>query len=92
MSQQNQPQNQSRAAAQQQRQPSSSQPQRRTQPERQHVVVTDVDISFGNMVGLLIKLAFASIPAAIIIWIVFGILGAIFMSVLGVGGAMLGAG
>ena len=31
------------------------------------VVVTDVDISFSNMIGLLVKLAFAAIPAAIIV-------------------------
>ncbi|QDG52124.1 hypothetical protein FIV42_15650 [Persicimonas caeni] len=57
----------------------------------QEVVVADVDISFGNMVMLLIKLAFASIPAAIIIWVVMLVFGLIAASVLGVGGAMLGA-
>ena len=31
------------------------------------VTVTNVDISFANMIGLLVKLAFAAIPAAIII-------------------------
>ena len=53
------------------------------------VVVTDVDISFGNMVMLLIKLAFASIPAAIIVWMVFAFMGFVLMSVLGIGGAVL---
>ena len=53
------------------------------------VVVTDVDISFGNMVMLLIKFAFASIPAAIIVWLFFAFMGFLFMSVLGVGGALL---
>jgi hypothetical protein len=35
-----------------------------------HVVVTNVDISFWNMVQLLVKLTFAVIPAAIIIALV----------------------
>jgi len=45
------------------------------------VVVTDVQIQFGSMVTLLVKLAFAAIPAAIIvtiiIWGVVSILGLI---------------
>ena len=32
-----------------------------------NVVVTDIDISFSNMVGLMVKAAFAAIPAIIII-------------------------
>lgn len=34
------------------------------------VVVTDVQIQFGSMVTLLVKLAFAAIPAAIIVTII----------------------
>lgn len=44
------------------------------------VVVTDVQIHFGSMVTLLVKLAFAAIPAAIIVAII--IWG--FVSILGV--------
>jgi hypothetical protein len=33
----------------------------------QEVRVTDIDMSFGNMVGFIIKLAFAIIPAVIFI-------------------------
>jgi hypothetical protein len=36
--------------------------------ERQQVIVTDFDMSFGNMVGFMIKWAFAAVPAAIIIF------------------------
>lgn len=36
-----------------------------TKPIR--VVVTDLDISFGKLVGLIIKVVFASIPAALFI-------------------------
>jgi hypothetical protein len=39
-------------------------------PNQVAVKVTEIDISFGNMVGLLVKLAFAAIPAAIIVTIV----------------------
>jgi len=43
------------------------------------VVVTDVQIQFGSMVALLVKLAFAAIPAAtivtIIIWGLVSVLG-----------------
>lgn len=46
------------------------------------VVVTDVQIQFGSMVTLLVKLALASIPAAIIvtiiIWGLVSILGLLF--------------
>ncbi len=42
----------------------------------QRVVVTDVDIRFWTMVGLLTKVTFAAIPAAIIVFsIVFMVLG-----------------
>jgi hypothetical protein len=34
------------------------------------VVVTDLDIGFINLVGLLVKLAFAAIPAIIIIAVI----------------------
>lgn len=41
------------------------------EPERpQRVVVTNLDISFGNLVGLLLKVALAAIPAAIILGVV----------------------
>lgn len=40
------------------------------QSKDQRVTVTDIDISFANMVGLLVKLAFAAIPAAIIVVVV----------------------
>ena len=48
----------------------------------QRVTVTDLNISFGNMVVLMVKLAIASIPAAIILGLVWmfvvgGIWGAI---------------
>jgi hypothetical protein len=35
------------------------------------VVVTDIDISFGSMVWLMIKFAFATIPAAIVVGTIY---------------------
>lgn len=50
-----------------------------TQPKTPptHVVVTDVNISFGNLVGLMVKCAFAVIPAALIIGLVIVVVAAI---------------
>lgn len=65
---------------------------RQSRTAKREVVVTDVDISFGNMVMLLVKLAFASIPAMIIIWIVMSVIAAMLMAVFGIGGSMLAGG
>ena len=46
--------------------------------DERRVVVTDVDMPFGSMVQFMVKWALASIPAAIILMIVFAILGTIF--------------
>lgn len=43
----------------------------------QRIVITDVDIPIGSMVNLLVKLAFAAIPAIIIIGMVMALLGAL---------------
>jgi hypothetical protein len=38
---------------------------------RQRVIVTDVDMPFGSMVVFIIKWTLASIPALIILWLIF---------------------
>lgn len=38
---------------------------------RQHVVVDDIRMSFGSMVAFMVKAAIASIPAVIILSVVF---------------------
>ena len=43
------------------------------------VVVTNLDISFGNMLGLMIKMAVAAVPAAIIMAIVYIVIIAAFV-------------
>lgn len=45
-----------------------------------NVVVTNIDISFTNMVGLMVKAAFAIIPALLIVFVVT----LIFFSVIGI--------
>jgi hypothetical protein len=53
-----------------------------TDERPQRVVVTNLDISFGNLVGLLLKLALAAIPAALILVIIGSLLFAIFTGLL----------
>jgi hypothetical protein len=57
------------------------------------VAIADVDIPFWRMVAIIIKWAFASIPAIIIISIIFAILGAILggaLAILGLGAGIPG--
>ena len=56
----------------------------------QRVKVVDFDMSIGSLIGLFIKMAIASIPAMIIIWVFTLILGVLAMTILGIGGAALG--
>jgi hypothetical protein len=48
----------------------------------QRVVVVDFDMSIGNMVAFLIKLAFAAIPAAVIIGVLFAVIAGVFTAVM----------
>lgn len=57
------------------------------QPRAVPVTVTDLDIPFFQLVWLLIKVALASIPAAIILFIVFAIFWSVAFVILGVLGA-----
>ena len=54
------------------------QPSYLAQPAIQRVSVVDLDIPFWRMVALMVKSAFAAIPAIIIIW---GVIFIIFMIV-----------
>lgn len=51
------------------------------------VVITGVDIPFGDLVVLIIKVMFASIPAYLILFVIFSIIGVVFG---GLFAAMLG--
>ncbi len=55
----------------------------------QQVVVVDVRMPFLSMVVFLVKLAIASIPALIIVWILVMVLGGILAGLFG-GMAMVG--
>lgn len=54
------------------------------------VVITGVDMSFGDLVVFILKVMLASIPAYIILFIIFGILaavfGGLFAGLIGLGG------
>lgn len=54
------------------------------------VVITGVQMPFGDMVMLIVKIVLASIPAYIILFIIFAILatifGGIFAGIMGAGG------
>lgn len=47
-----------------------------------HTVITDVDIPFGRLVGLILKVMLAAIPAYIILFIIMAIFGTMFSGVL----------
>ncbi|NTU57776.1 MAG: hypothetical protein HGB00_02490 [Chlorobiaceae bacterium] len=51
--------------------------------EENKVVVTDIRMPFGSMVVFLIKLAFAGIPALLILWGISALLMMILMVVFG---------
>lgn len=51
--------------------------------DKRNVVVTGLKIPFGSLVVFLIKLALASIPALLIVWIVLMVLMMVFMAIFG---------
>lgn len=55
---------------------------------RQHVVVDDIRMSFGGMVVFMVKASIASIPAVIILSLVFSAVAMLAMVVMGGSQAM----
>lgn len=53
--------------------------------EEQNVTIVDVRMPFMSMVVFMVKAALASIPAVIVLAVIFGILGAIFGGMFGMG-------
>lgn len=51
--------------------------------QRVEVVIKKIDISFEDMIGLMVKVGIASIPALIILGVVYFIFIAIFAGVVG---------
>jgi hypothetical protein len=50
------------------------------------VVLSDIDIPFWRMVVILVKWTIASIPAIIIVSLIFGLLSLLFAGILGLAG------
>lgn len=48
-----------------------------------NVAITDVDMPFMSMVGFMVKWAFATIPALIIIYLLVTLIGAVFGGIFG---------
>lgn len=53
-------------------------------PERIRVVVTDFDMPFGSLVNFMVKVALASIPASIVVAIIYGVTIFCILSSLGI--------
>jgi hypothetical protein len=53
------------------------------------VTVTNIDIPFGRLVTIMLKMMLASIPAILIMYAIMGAVALVFMALFGVGGAFL---
>jgi hypothetical protein len=51
----------------------------------QRTVLTDIEIPFGRLIVIFIKFGLASIPAAIVLMIIFMVIGLILTAIFGVG-------
>jgi len=58
---------------------------RETASGAQRTVLTDIDIPFGRLVAIFIKLGLAAIPAAIVVAIVWGIIVLMLTAIFGAG-------
>jgi hypothetical protein len=68
--------------------PTVSTPAAASRPEPVLVRVTDIDISFGQMIVLMVKLAIAAIPAAILLFIIGLVFAVVFGGLIGGLGSM----
>ncbi len=58
------------------------------EPNRNAITVTDIDIPFGRLVTIMVKLMLASIPALLLFYIICFTIAAMFMIIFG-GSAVL---
>lgn len=58
--------------------------------QNDNTTIRDVDIPFGRLVVIMLKLMLAAIPAIILFYIICGIVFAIFAMIFGFGAASLG--
>lgn len=63
----------------------------RTSQSSGKITITDIDIPFGRLVVIMLKMMLASIPAVLAIYAVFGIIMLIVLLVFGGIGALSGA-
>ncbi|WP_346891385.1 hypothetical protein [uncultured Roseibium sp.] len=56
--------------------------------EQNKTVLVDIDIPFGRLVMIIIKIALASIPAMIVVWIILGLIMMLFGGIFGGFGGM----
>jgi hypothetical protein len=54
-----------------------------------NITVTDVDIPFGRLVGLILKIMLASIPALIVFYLLVGAVTLVLFGIFGGGAALL---
>jgi hypothetical protein len=47
------------------------------------VRVVDIDVPFGRLIAFFVKASLAAIPAAIIVWLIFWLLAAVVVGLLG---------
>ncbi len=58
-------------------------------PPDRKITIQDIDIPFGRMVSIMLKVMIASIPAMLLFYAIFGILAVIVMAIFGGGAALL---
>ena len=51
----------------------------------QRTILTDIDIPFGRLIMIFIKFGLASIPAAIVVSIIFMVIGLLLTAIFGAG-------
>jgi hypothetical protein len=59
------------------------------QPSSTSITVTNIDIPFGRLVGILLKVMLAAIPAVIVFYAIFFAIALVVMTVFGGGAALL---
>ena len=58
-------------------------------PSTRRTTITDIDIPFARLVGIILKFMLASIPAVILFYLFFGLLALVFAAIFGGSAAFL---
>jgi hypothetical protein len=54
-------------------------------PNGRGYVLTDIDIPFGRLIVIIVKIALAAIPAMIIVWAIIAVIMVVLASIFGTG-------